>query len=719
MTATVHGFQTEVTKLLNLLANSLYSNKEVFLRELISNASDAIDKLHFLSLTQADLIKDDPEFKIRVRADKDAKTLTITDNGIGMTLDEANANLGTIAKSGTEEFVKQLSGDQAKDSQLIGQFGVGFYSAFIVADHVTVISRSAKVPAAEGVRWSSDGLGSFESENIEVPTRGTQIILHLKDDGDDFLNTWKLRDVIAKYSDHISVPVELYDVTYEQPEYNAADDAAAADTANADSENANAENADAQKAEGENAAGDSTETENQEPKQPVEKWEYVQVNNAKSLWTRPAKEITDEEYQSFYKHTFDDYVDPMIWSHNKVEGELEYTSLLYIPSRKPMGLMMREPHLGIKLYVQRVFIMDEDEQFLPSYLRFVRGLVDTNALPLNISRELLQDSRVTRKLKSALTKRAFSLIEKLSQDEEKYREFVQNFNDTLKEGVSDQSANQDQLLKLIRFASTFDTDRTNKVSLEDYVKRMKEGQKHIYYLCADEYDKVVNSPYLERLKAKGIEVLLLWNQPIDDWFVSFLRNFQGKVFVSATSEDLDLGDLENEQDKQAAAEAQKSHEDLVKHFKEALGDKVDDVKISSLLTDSPACLVNKNVAMSLQMKMMARMQGMDLPEEKGILELNPNHPLVQKAYAEVEQPAVFKDYADLIFLEAVLSDQGQIKNPSSFVTIMNRLLLGTSADAAVEVVKTDTDTDSSSATDDVVEAQVVEEGKNGDSSVQL
>lgn len=655
MTATVHGFQTEVTKLLNLLANSLYSNKEVFLRELISNASDAIDKLHFLSLTQPELIKDDPEFKIRVRADKDTKTLTISDNGIGMTLDEANANLGTIAKSGTEEFVKQLSGDQAKDSQLIGQFGVGFYSAFIVADSVTVYSRSAKATSAEGVRWSSDGSGSFESENIDVPERGTRIVLHLKDDASDYLNTWTLREIISKYSDHISVPVELYEVSYEQPESD--------------------------KKEGEEAEGESTEK-----KEPVEKWQYVQVNNAQALWTRPAKEITDEEYKSFYKHSFDDYADPVSWSHNKVEGELEYTSLLYLPSHAPMSMMMREPHLGIKLYVQRVFIMDEDEQFLPSYLRFVRGLVDTNALPLNVSRELLQDSRVTRKLKSALTKRAFSLIEKLSADKEKYTSFVANFNEVLKEGVSDPNANQETLLSLIRFASTRDTASSKNVSLDDYIANMKEGQSHIYYLCAEDYDKAINSPYLERLKAKGIEVLLLWNQPIDQWFSSFLREYKGKSFISATAEDLDLGALENEEEKQKAEEAQKSHEDLIKRFKDALGDKVEDVKVTTLLSDSPACLVVKNAAFSYQMKVMAKLQGMDLPEDKGVLELNPNHPLVKKAYGESNESR-FKDYAELIFTQAVLSEQGQVKNPSAFIALMNRLLLADTAAGEPEVVE--------------------------------
>lgn len=664
MTATVHGFQTEVTKLLNLLANSLYSNKEVFLRELISNASDAIDKLHFMSLTDMDLIKDDPVFKIQIRADKDSQTLTVSDNGLGMTLDEANANLGTIAKSGTEEFVKHLSGDQVKDSQLIGQFGVGFYSAFIVADRVTVISRSAKAPVNEGVRWTSEGNGTFESENIDVPARGTQVILHLKDDAKEFLDQWKLHDIIAKYSDHISTPVELYQETFE--EVNDEEPQAA-------NEGENAEGA-------ESAEGTEGEQKQKETK-PV--WKYVQVNNAQALWTRPAKDISDDEYKSFYRHTFNDYSEPLSWSHNKVEGELEYTSLLYIPSRAPMEMMQREPHLGLKLYVQRVFIMEEDDQFLPSYLRFVRGLVDTNALPLNVSRELLQDSRVTRKLKAALTKRALGMIEKLSTDKEKYATFVANFNDVLKEGLYENRDHSEQLLSLIRFASTADTSKSCNVSLDDYISRMKDKQKHIYYFTADDYDKVVNSPFLERLKSKGIEVLLLWKQPIDDWFCSMLQSYKDHTFIAANAYDLDLGELEDEQDKSAAEETEKEYESLVTRFKDALGSQVESVRVSTLLKEVPACLVSKSTAFSFQMKMMSKLQGIDLPAEKGVLELNPHHPLVEKASQESNE-AVFKDYAQLIFEQASLAANGELKNPSSFIALMNRLLLGTSGEAAPE-----------------------------------
>lgn len=655
MAATVHGFQTEVTKLLNLLAHSLYSNKEVFLRELISNASDAIDKLHFLSLTEPDLIKEDPQFKIRIHADKDTNTLTIQDNGLGMTLQEANANLGTIAKSGTEEFVKNLSGDQAKDSQLIGQFGVGFYSAFIVADQVTVISRSAKASAQEGVRWTSTGNGTFESEQIDVPERGTKIILHIKDSDKEFLDTWTLRQAINKYSDHISTPVELYDVVYEEN---------AEDTAN----------------EGEAA----------EKKEPTPSHKFVQVNNAQALWTRTPKDVSDDDYKSFYKHAFSDYADPLTWTHNKVEGELEYTSLLYIPSVAPMNLMMREHNNSIKLYVQRVFIMDEAEQFIPTYLRFVRGLVDTNALPLNVSRELLQESKVSRKLKSAITKRALNMIDKLSADKDQYAKFVASFNDVLKEGLSDDRDNHDKILKLVRFASTFDNSSLCHVSLDDYISRMKDKQKNIYYLCADDYDKAVNSPNLERLKAKGIEVILLWKQPIDPWICSFLDEYQGKKFVSANSADLDLGELEDEQDKAKREQTQKEYEDLVKRFKDALGDSVEDVKVADGLSESPACLVQSaaSAGFSQQMRFIAKMQGTELPAEKFILELNPEHELVKQAYQEPNE-TTFKDWANLIYLQATLADQGSLKNPREFVSLMNRMLLKQEAPAVVEDIKND------------------------------
>lgn len=633
MAATVHGFQTQVTKLLDLLANSLYSNKEVFLRELISNASDAIDKLHFMSLTNQDLIKDDPNFKIQIRADKDSKTLTISDNGIGMTLDEANSHLGTIAESGTEAFMKNLTGDAKRDSQLIGQFGVGFYSSFIVADKVTVVSRSVNAAENEGVRWESDGNGTFTSENISVPFRGTQIILHLKDSEAEFLDTWKLRDCITKYSDHISTPVELYEEKYEP------------------------------KGEGE----DSKDTE--------KKFEYTQVNNAKALWTRTPKDIKEEEYNEFYKHISHDYQDPMTYAHNKVEGDLEYTSLLYIPKKAPWDLYNRTNEHGLKLYVQRVFIMDKAEAFLPNYMRFVKGLVDTNALPLNVSRELLQETAVTRKLKKALTKRVLSMLDKLSKDQDKYNEFYTQFGNVLKEGPVEDYDNKDAVLKLLRFASTNSDSAQAKVSFDDYISRMKEGQDKIYYLTAESYEAAKNSPYLETLKNKGIEVLLMWER-IDEWLMGNITEFSGKEFVPANSQDLKLGSLADEEEKKQQENAATEHKDLVERFKTSLGDKVKDVVVSTRLIDSPSCVISDaNRMMTLQMRRILEASGQSMPEEKYTLEINPSHKLVQKANAETDD-ARFAKWAQLILDQALLSDQGALKDPSSFVKSMNELLLG-------------------------------------------
>ena len=595
MTATVHGFQTQVTKLLDLLANSLYSNKEVFLRELISNASDAIDKLHFLSLTNQDLIKDDPTFKIQIRPDKDAKTLTITDNGIGMTLDEANSHLGTIAESGTEAFMKNLTGDAKKDSQLIGQFGVGFYSAFIVADKVTVVSRSVNAKPEEGVRWESDGNGTFTSENVNVPFRGTQIILHLKDSESEFLDTWKLRECITKYSDHISTPVELYEEKYEAPK------------------------------EGE---------DKDEKKEPEKKFEYTQVNNAQALWTRAPKDIKAEEYNEFYKHLSHDYQDPLTYAHNKVEGDLEYTSLLYVPKQAPWDLYNRQNEHGLKLYVQRVFIMDKAEAFLPNYLRFIRGLVDTNALPLNVSRELLQETAVTRKLKKALTKRVLTMLDKLSKDKEKYAEFYKQFGNVLKEGPVEDYDNKDAILKLLRFASTHNESSVQDVSFEDYISRMKEGQDKIYYITAESYEAAVNSPYLENLKNKGIEVLLMWDR-VDEWLMGNITEFSGKEFVSANSQDLKLGKLADEEENKKQETVAQENKDLVERFKKALGDKVKDVVVSTRLIDSPSCVISDtNRMMTMQMRRLLEASGQKLPDEKYTLEINPEHKLVQKAYAE-------------------------------------------------------------------------------------
>ncbi len=639
MTATVHGFQTQVTKLLDLLANSLYSNKEVFLRELISNASDAIDKLHFMSLTNQDLIKDDPNFRIRIKADKDSNTLTITDNGIGMTLEEANNHLGTIAESGTEEFMKKLTGDSAKDSQLIGQFGVGFYSSFIVADKVTVLSRSVNAKEEEGVRWESTGNGTFESENIPRSARGTEIILHLKDSEKEFLEEWTLRDAITKYSDHISVPVELWQEKFEEP-----------------------------------AKDEENKDDKVEKKEPEKKFEFTQVNDAKALWTRNPKEIKDEEYKEFYKHIARDYQDPMTWAHNRVEGDLEYTSLLYVPKNAPWDLYTRQNEHGLKLYVQRVFIMDKAEAFLPNYLRFVRGLVDTNALPLNISRELLQDSAVTRKLKKALTKRSLGMFEKLAKDADQYAEFWKQFGNVLKEGPVEDYDNRDAILKLLRFASTANDSDVQNVSLEEYVKRMVKGQDKIYYLTAESYESAKNSPYLETLKKKGIEVLLMWER-IDEWLMGNINEFDGKEFVAANASDLKLGDLEDKEDKKKQEEAAKEHKDLIERFKTALGDKVKDVVVSTRLVDSPSVVISdSNRMMTSQMKKILEATGQKLPEEKYTLEINPEHQLIQKAYAEVDE-SVFAKWADLIFSQALLSDQGALKDPSTFVKSMNELLL--------------------------------------------
>ncbi|MCR5085159.1 MAG: molecular chaperone HtpG [Succinivibrionaceae bacterium] len=632
MAGTVHGFQTEVTKLLDLLANSLYSNKEVFLRELISNASDAIDKLHFLSLTNPDLIKDDGDFRIRIRADKDKQTLTISDNGVGMTLEEANEHLGTIAKSGTEAFMKSLSGDAARDSQLIGQFGVGFYSAFIVADRVTVLSRAATAAEGEGVRWESTGSGTFESEQVSRDHRGTDVILHLKDSEKDFLETWTLRQAITKYSDHISTPVMLWEEKFEAPKDGEKQD------------------------------------EKKEPK-----FEYTQVNDAKALWTRTPKDIKDEEYKEFYKHLTSDYEDPLNWAHNKVEGELEYTSLLYVPRRAPWDLFHNDRKHGLKLYVQRVFIMDEAESFLPNYLRFIKGLIDTNALPLNVSRELLQDSAVTRKLKKALTKRSLSLIERLAKDPEQYATFWKEFGNVLKEGPVEDYDNREQVLKLLRFASTHNSSDAQDVSLEDYVKRMSEKQTKIYYLTADSYQAAASSPYLERLKSKGVEVLLMW-QRVDEWLMGNLNEFDGKEFVPVTSSDLKLGDLADKQEEQEQKESSEKHKDIIERLKKALGDKVSDVKVSTRLIDSPSCVVGEHGQMyTSQMKRMLEAAGQSLPEEKFILEINPTHRLVEKAAAEADESR-FAMWAEVIYQQALLADQGSLKDPAAFVRTLNTLL---------------------------------------------
>ena len=630
MAAQVHGFQTEVAKLLDLLANSLYSNKEVFLRELISNASDALDKLHFLSLTDQKLLGDDPILRIRVKTDKDAGTLTISDNGIGMTVEEAQEHLGTIAKSGTDEFFKSLSGDAAKDSQLIGRFGVGFYSSFIVADKVTVYSRSAKAAQNEGVCWESEGLGTYTAERIDRKERGTDIVLHLKADAQKFLDAWVLETAITKYSDHIAVPVYLWkEKTAETPK------------------------------------------EGEKPAAP--EFEWVQVNDSKALWTIAPRDVKDEQYKEFYKHLTHAYDDPLVWSHNKVEGELEYTSLLYIPTEAPWDLFNRDAEHGLKLFVQRVFIMDEAEQFLPHYLRFVRGLVDTNDLPLNVSREMLQETAVTQKLKKALTHRVLTMLEKLAKDDPaKYAAFWKTFGRVLKEGPVEDPANRGTLMKLMRFASTKAGTGSEDVSLADYVARMPKGQDKIYYLVATSRQTAETSPYLEELKKKGIEVLLMWER-IDEWLMGNLFEYEGKAFVSVTSSDLELGELADKKDEAKEKEAAEKAKPLVERFKKALGDKVVDVRAATRLTDSPSCVVAENGSfISAQMRRMFEAAGQPVPQARYILEVNVNHPLVQKAAAGDD--AAFERWAKVILDQAVLAEQGTLADPNGFIREMNALL---------------------------------------------
>lgn len=633
--AEIHGFQTEVAKLLRLLAQSLYSNPEVFLRELVSNASDAVDKLRFAALTQPDLIKDDPILKIRVKADKTAGTLTISDNGVGMTLAEMNENLGTIAKSGTEAFMAKLSGDEKKDAQLIGQFGVGFYSAFIVADRVTVLSRRAG--EASAAMWTSEGAGTYESGEAEKASRGTDVILHLKPDAAKFLERWTLEDVITKYSDHIATPVELW---IEKIEDKKDDDVV------------------------------------EEKKAPEGEWR--QVNDARALWTMNPREVKDEDYKQFYRHLTHAWNDPLAWAHNRVEGELEYTTLLYLPSEAPYDLYSRETQNGLKLFVERVFIMDDASQFLPHYLRFVKGLIDTDALPLNVSRELLQASPVTTKLKKAVTKRALDMIAKLAADEEKkdaWRTFTAQFGRVLKEGVVEDPANQAAILKLLRFSSTKADGVEPTVSLKEYVERSPEKQKNIYYLVAGSHDAAVSSPYLEVLKKKGIEVLLLSDR-VDEWMMSALTEFEGRKFISATAADLDLGELADAEEKAAEEAAKTESSGLIERLRSALDGRIEGVRVSNRLVDSAACVVGESdQMMTPQLRRMLEAAGQPVPEEKFTLEVNPKHPLMARAETETD-PKRFAAWAELILDQAMLADQGTVKDPAGFVRRMNELLLG-------------------------------------------
>jgi len=622
------GFQTEVKQLLQLMIHSLYSNKEIFLRELISNAADASDKLRFEALTQPALLENDGDLRIRVSFDADAHTLTIDDNGIGMSREDAIAHLGTIAKSGTGDFLRQLSGDQKKDSQLIGQFGVGFYSAFIVADQVDVYSRRAGLPASEGVHWSSRGEGEFDVEAIDKPERGTRIVLHLKDDQHDFADGWRLRGIIKKYSDHIGLPIQMVKEHH----------------------------------------GDDAPAE-------VE-WETV--NRASALWTRPRTEISDAEYQEFYKHAAHDHQDALAWSHNKVEGKLEYTSLLYVPGHAPFDLYHRDAPKGLKLYVQRVFVMDQAEQFLPMYLRFIKGVVDSNDLSLNVSREILQSGPVIDSMKSALTKRSLDMLEKLATDKpEVYAGFWKQFGQVLKEGPAEDFNNREKIAGLLRFASTHDASGEQSVSLADYVGRMIEGQDKIYYLTGDSYTQVKDSPHLEVFRKKGIEVLLFTDR-IDEWLMGYLTEFDGKSFVDVARGDLDLGALESAEDKQAQEEAAKDKQGLVDRIKTALGEDVADVRVSHRLTDSPAILAIGEQDLGLQMRQILEASGQKVPDSKPVFEFNPGHPLIGKLDQEADA-ARFDDLSRVLFEQAALAAGDTLKDPAAYVRRLNKLLLELSA----------------------------------------
>jgi len=622
------GFQTEVKQLLQLMIHSLYSNKEIFLRELISNAADASDKLRFEALTQPALLENDGDLRIRVSIDADAHTLTIDDNGIGMSREDAIAHLGTIAKSGTGDFLRQLSGDQKKDSQLIGQFGVGFYSAFIVADQVDVYSRRAGLPASEGVHWSSRGEGEFDVEAIDKPERGTRIVLHLKDDQHDFADAWRLRGIIKKYSDHIGLPIQMVKEHH----------------------------------------GDDAPAE-------VE-WETV--NRASALWTRPRTEISDAEYQEFYKHAAHDHQDALAWSHNKVEGKLEYTSLLYVPGHAPFDLYHRDAPKGLKLYVQRVFVMDQAEQFLPMYLRFIKGVVDSNDLSLNVSREILQSGPVIDSMKSALTKRSLDMLDKLATDKpEVYAGFWKQFGQVLKEGPAEDFNNREKIAGLLRFASTHDASGEQSVSLADYVGRMIEGQDKIYYLTGDSYTQVKDSPHLEVFRKKGIEVLLFTDR-IDEWLMGYLTEFDGKSFVDVARGDLDLGALESAEDKQAQEEAAKDKQGLVDRIKTALGEDVADVRVSHRLTDSPAILAIGEQDLGLQMRQILEASGQKVPDSKPVFEFNPGHPLIGKLDQEADA-ARFDDLSRVLFEQAALAAGDTLKDPAAYVRRLNKLLLELSA----------------------------------------
>lgn len=635
-----HNFQTEAKQLLKLMIHSLYSNREIFLRELISNASDAIDKLRFKAIEAPELLGDDPDYHIDITFDKDAKTLTITDNGIGMSREEVITNLGTIAKSGTAEFLANLTGDQAQDSQLIGQFGVGFYSAFMVADTVEV--RTLGAGAEQGVRWRSAGEDSYQIEDMDDVARGTQVILHLQDDALEFTDDFRLRNVVRKYSDHIGVPVRML------PQ----DPVPAAD------------------------AEDAAE----EPAQAAAPPEFEAVNSAQALWTRSRSEVEDEEYKEFYKHVSHDFEDPLSWSHNRVEGKLEYTSLLYLPKRAPFDLYNREAPRGLKLYVQRVFIMDDAEQFLPLYLRFIKGVVDCNDLPLNVSREILQqDDRVT-SIRNALTKRVLSMLETMAKKEpEQYQAFWDEFGEVLKEGAGEDFGNRETLSKLLRFATTTSSKEgggsAKTVSLDEYLERKAENQESIYYICAETYETASRSPHLEVFKDKDVEVLLMFDR-IDEWLMSMLTQYNDVPFVDVMRDDVSLpGEEKSESDAEDSAEDNEEETSpLAQRISAALGDKVDKVRPSKRLTQSPACLVLADYAMGVQMRKIMEASGQAMPESKPIFEFNPEHPLLQRLDSESDEDR-FAELVGVLFDQASLAEGGTLTDPGAYVERLNRLLL--------------------------------------------
>ncbi len=626
------GFQAEVKQLLQLMIHSLYSNKEIFLRELISNASDACDKLRFEALNDPALYGDDAELKIRIAFDKNARTLTISDNGIGLSREDAIDQLGTIAKSGTREFFAALTGDQAKDAHLIGQFGVGFYSSFIVADKVTVVSRRAGLAADRAVRWESGGEGDFSVETVDKAGRGTDVTLHLREGEDEFLSGWKLRQIVRKYSDHITLPIVI-----------------------------------------------KKEKWDEEKKEQVETDEDETVNQASALWARPKTEISDEQYREFYKHLSHDFEDPLAWVHAKVEGKQEYTELLYVPQHAPFDLWDRQARHGIKLYVRRVFIMDDAEQLMPLYLRFVRGVVDSNSLPLNVSREILQESKDIEAIRGGCVRKVLSLLEGLATSEdaaerEKYATFWGEFGRVLKEGVGEDFANKERIAKLLRFASTNDDTPAETVSLADYVSRMKEGQEKIYYVTAETFTAAKNSPHLEIFRKKGIEVLLLSDR-VDEWVTGYLTEFEGKQLQSVAKGGLDLGKLEDEAEKKEAEQAADEYKELTDKVKAALGDKVKDVRVTYRLTDSPSCVVADENDMGGNLARILKAAGQKAPEMKPILEINPKHPAVQRLKYE---EARFDDWANLLLEQATLAEGGTLDDPAGFVKRINDLMLALS-----------------------------------------